>query len=115
MPAAATERVTLAPVAAFWLATCVTRVGATVAGTVAGTAARIVKLFVSAMKMLPFVAAATPRGKLNWATEPVPSLLPTTSGAPGFEVMAPGGSPASVVTTPAGVMRRMEQLFVSGT
>src|SRR6266700_4639047 len=53
---------------------------------------------------LPAVSTATPRGLLNCATLPGPSLLPAYKG-----------EPAMVVTTPAGVIFRMVWLKESAT
>ena len=58
----------------------------------------------SATKTLPAPSTATPLGQLKRAAAPVPSALPDEPAVP-----------ASVVTTPAGVIFRMVLLPVSAT
>src|ERR1035437_5927547 len=65
---------------------------------------RMVLLLVSATKTLPAPSTATPLGNLKRAAAPVPSALPDEPAVP-----------ASVVTTPLGVIFRMVLLFVSAT
>src|SRR5205823_13648032 len=65
---------------------------------------RIVLLTVSATYTLPEESVATPSGLLNRAALPVPSALPPFPA-----------SPASVVTTPAGVILRIVVLSLSAT
>src|SRR6266853_1865824 len=69
-----------------------------------GLPIRMVWFKLSVTYTLPAVSTATPRGLLNCATLPGPSLLPVVKG-----------EPAIVVTTPAGVTFRMVLLAVSAT
>src|ERR1035437_3983975 len=69
---------------------------ASVVTTPAEVTFRIVELPVSATKTLPALSTATPEGRLNRASLPVPSALPE------FPAL-----PASVVTIPAGVTSRI--------
>ena len=62
----------------------------------AGVICRIVLLLVSATYTVPAVLTATPRGELNRAALPVPSVLPVFPARP-----------ANVVTTPLGVIFRI--------
>ena len=79
-------------------------VPASVVTTPAGVILRMVELFVSATYTAPAASTATPNGLLKRAPAPVPSALPLLAAVP-----------ASVLTTPAGVILRMVELFVSAT
>ena len=68
---------------------------ARVVTTPAAVIRRIALLEESATYTMPSVPTATPKGALNRAAAPVPSALPRVP------------SPASVVTTPAGEIRRI--------
>ena len=80
------------------------RVMARVVTALAVLIRRIVELPLSATYRFPVESTRNPRGWLNSASKPVPSCWP--------EIV---GKPAIVVTTPAGVMRRMVELPESAT
>ena len=77
---------------------------ASVLTTPPGAIFRIVWLPVSATYTLPALSTATPCGWLKSAALPVPSALPLTPA-----------NPASVLTTPAGVIIRIVWFQVSAT
>src|SRR5207249_451929 len=77
---------------------------AKVVTTPAGVIVRIALFPLSPTRMLPAASTARPLGPLNRAALPVPSVLPKVPA-----------KPASVVTTLAGVILRIELLKKSAT